>query len=296
MKLGYTTVLLLALSGCEGTVMTGERAGGDIRLIPDDESGCVPQCGGRECGPDSCGGQCAPGCDKDDVCGTDGTCRASEAGCTPDCSGRECGPDGCGGECSPGCAEGAVCGGDGACVGAGDPDGPPPPGPPPPGPPAPGDVEGCPPAGPFGRSEGQIAPDASLYDCDGNRVGLHSLCGFTGSYVYTFAEWCGNCVSFARNDANDVYAQYQPHDFQMFFVVTRTLGYEDPSPADCVRIRDTYGLNMPVLVDTDNVLETQLGMRPNTSDMVMSQGNVIETNGPWAFFSVEPVIRRVLGL
>src|SRR5262249_54099490 len=35
-----------------------------------DPRGCVPQCGGKQCGPDSCGGSCGS-------CGSDATCNAS---------------------------------------------------------------------------------------------------------------------------------------------------------------------------------------------------------------------------
>ncbi|MFO0714774.1 MAG: hypothetical protein U0353_33350 [Sandaracinus sp.] len=35
---------------------------------------CVPRCTGRECGPDGCGGTCAPGCSGGALCAGDGTC------------------------------------------------------------------------------------------------------------------------------------------------------------------------------------------------------------------------------
>jgi hypothetical protein len=38
---------------------------------------CVPQCEGRECGSDSCGGSCAPGCDPDQSC-NDGICEGGD--------------------------------------------------------------------------------------------------------------------------------------------------------------------------------------------------------------------------
>ncbi len=53
---------------------------------------CIPDCKGKECGPDGCGGTCGK-CHQGDVCLDDGTC------CHPDCTGRECGDDGCGGTC-----------------------------------------------------------------------------------------------------------------------------------------------------------------------------------------------------
>ena len=100
---------------------------------------CPPQCDGKECGPDGCGGvcgnceagsvcenglcspDCMPQCDEKE-CGDDG-CEGScgdcgmgelcEAGkcenaCVPACTNKECGPDGCGSVCGA-CAPGMVC-------------------------------------------------------------------------------------------------------------------------------------------------------------------------------------------
>ncbi len=36
--------------------------------------GCTPQCAGRECGPDQCGGSCAPGCAANQQCNPQGLC------------------------------------------------------------------------------------------------------------------------------------------------------------------------------------------------------------------------------
>ncbi len=119
----------------------------DTRLLVDDVRfiACDPQCTGRECGPDACGGFCGdeetgrcptegdvctttgaccePVCFPGQQCGSDGCegscgeCAANEACelgfcvCVPDCAGKACGPDGCGGVCGDN---------DGACVTDGD--------------------------------------------------------------------------------------------------------------------------------------------------------------------------------
>jgi len=62
-----------------------------------------PDCDGRECGDDGCGGSCGT-CSPGLVCTDDGACVACEANCT----GRECGDDGCGGSCG-------TCGADETC-------------------------------------------------------------------------------------------------------------------------------------------------------------------------------------
>ena len=107
---------------------------------------CTPDCSGRECGDDGCGGQCTPGCGADESCDTAGQCicniglslcgnacvslatdnnhcgtcgnacggsESCQAGvcipnCTPDCSGKTCGDDGCGGTCGS-CRAGQSC-------------------------------------------------------------------------------------------------------------------------------------------------------------------------------------------
>jgi hypothetical protein len=71
---------------------------------------CTPECNGRSCGDNGCGGECGT-CDVGDSCNASGQC---EAICQPDCAGKQCGDDGCGGSC--GQCEGA-CGSDGQCEG-----------------------------------------------------------------------------------------------------------------------------------------------------------------------------------
>ncbi|HWN71616.1 MAG TPA: lysyl oxidase family protein [Haliangium sp.] len=58
--------------------------------------GCVPQCDGRFCGDDACGGQCGE-CAEGQACAPLGRCLPDP--CTPACEGRECGGDGCNGTC-----------------------------------------------------------------------------------------------------------------------------------------------------------------------------------------------------
>ncbi len=63
---------------------------------------CEPECAGKVCGGDGCGGSCGE-CTAPAVCQPDGTCA-----CIPACTGRECGDDGCGGSCGE-CLGGLVC-------------------------------------------------------------------------------------------------------------------------------------------------------------------------------------------
>jgi len=63
---------------------------------------CVPNCAGKNCGDDGCGGFCGD-CFLPGVCDASGTCI-----CTPNCGNHTSGPDGCGGTCATQCTSGAV--------------------------------------------------------------------------------------------------------------------------------------------------------------------------------------------
>lgn len=79
----------------------------DVRLV----AGCVPQCEGKYCGDDGCGGSCGS-CPAPSACSAEARCVASP--CVPSCNGRKCGDDGCGGSCGT-CGAGSLCF-DGSCL------------------------------------------------------------------------------------------------------------------------------------------------------------------------------------
>ena len=87
-----------------GAVTSPDPTGAFPIDCPDDEP-CEPDCVGKVCGADGCGGSCGA-CDEG-VCDLEGQC------CLPACDGKACGPDGCGGTCGL-CGCGEVCV-DGAC-------------------------------------------------------------------------------------------------------------------------------------------------------------------------------------
>jgi hypothetical protein len=84
---------------CDGRVCGDDGCGGSCGscqagLLCGDDGlcGCEPDCNGKQCGSDGCGGTCG-NCTGGDVC------QGAQCICQPECSGRECGPDGCGGTC-----------------------------------------------------------------------------------------------------------------------------------------------------------------------------------------------------
>ena len=70
---------------------------------------CTPNCGGKQCGPDGCGGLCGE-CPDGAPCDDAGQCP-----CQPKCTGKECGPDNCGGLCGT-CTEPEICNPLGKCA------------------------------------------------------------------------------------------------------------------------------------------------------------------------------------
>jgi len=65
---------------------------------------CTPDCDGKACGDNGCGGLCGV-CDSGLVCDHTFTCAEP---CVPDCDDKACGDDGCGGLCGT-CDGGLVC-------------------------------------------------------------------------------------------------------------------------------------------------------------------------------------------
>ncbi len=63
---------------------------------------CTPDCSGKECGADGCGGTCGTCSGPQEVC-VEGQCV-----CQPACAAKECGDDGCGGTCGT-CPAGSDC-------------------------------------------------------------------------------------------------------------------------------------------------------------------------------------------
>lgn len=125
--------LVFVLAACEGLTNPagsgnddagggggGSGGGEDIAVTAPDAGGgedtatpvCEPDCAGKDCGDDGCGGLCEPGCGADETC-ENFQCIPPGASCTLDdvavnCEGRECGGDGCGGLCGS-CDEGWLC-------------------------------------------------------------------------------------------------------------------------------------------------------------------------------------------
>jgi hypothetical protein len=73
---------------------------------------CTPDCAGKSCGSDGCGGSCGTCSGAKPYCGSDGQCTGT---CKPQCTGKTCGDDGCGGQCGT-CGAADTCAWTGKCV------------------------------------------------------------------------------------------------------------------------------------------------------------------------------------
>ncbi len=95
-------------SNAEDLGVTGDAI---VRVKVETAGTCVPDCSGKQCGDDDCGGTCG-------TCPAGAHCSAGVcvSDCVPNCTGKECGSDGCGGSCGT-CGAGEVCEG-GTCVAA----------------------------------------------------------------------------------------------------------------------------------------------------------------------------------
>ena len=98
-------------------IVDADSQGGDYTI---EVTACTPNCSGKQCGNDGCGGVCGY-CPKLSAynCSTAGTCV-----CVADCKQKTCGSNGCGGSCGS-CEGGKVCddgiagGFTGSCIEAG---------------------------------------------------------------------------------------------------------------------------------------------------------------------------------
>ena len=105
--LGLLLAATVLVSGCSGSDGTSDAVPSGADVMASDGT-CTPDCLGKACGDDGCGGNCGD-CAKGEECTAYGSCA-----CTPACDGKICGTDGCGGSCGD-CGVGHICD-DGGCV------------------------------------------------------------------------------------------------------------------------------------------------------------------------------------
>lgn len=193
--------------------------------------------------------------------------------CAPQCDGRVCGPDGCGGTCGT-CQNDQLCDELGQCVSQGSPL--------------------CPPTGSEGTSPGSVAPDLSFPLLGGGTMSIRDTCDARTTLIYYFAEWCGYCRAWMRDDAMNLARELEADDFQLIIYYAESYSYGTPSESDAMRIRSEYGLgDTPIAIGDENAfLQTFRRAGPQVK-LLMEEGNVIAAPiGPMGDSTVRSVARR----
>lgn len=155
----------------------------------------------------------------------------------------------------------------------------------------------CPPAGPFGQRVGDVAPDVTLTDCDGNTHSLHALCEREAVWLFELALWCPPCRDFAMSGANRVYDRFRTEAgdaFEGWVVVSEDASFAPATSTTCREVRERYGLHAPVLFDTEGVLQSTFGVASNEVQIVLGPGARIGYVGHYGADEVEAEIARVL--
>lgn len=112
------------------------------------------------------------------------------------------------------------------------------------------------------------ASDATFLDCEGNEVSFHSLCGGDALWLVGYADWCPVCKSFARDQINDIWAEFHPRGVEGMLVITASSSFGSPDAALCAEVRDRYSLEIPVVYDPTGNLSSALGLADNASNAV----------------------------
>ncbi|MBW2702771.1 MAG: hypothetical protein JRF33_18270 [Deltaproteobacteria bacterium] len=100
----------VVICNAEGTEWTLSEACDDSCVDGTCVIDCTPDCDGKDCGDDGCGGSCGTCPGALDKC-IEGACV-----CQLDCTGKDCGDDGCGGSCGTCGLENTYCGSEQLCL------------------------------------------------------------------------------------------------------------------------------------------------------------------------------------
>ena len=151
----------------------------------------------------------------------------------------------------------------------------------------------CPPVGPFGTAEGDVAADVVLYDCDDQEVRLHSLCDAEAGWIVEYAEWCPVCRTFARDEVESLWQTYSPLGVRGYVVVSADASYGAPTAELCREVQARYDFTIPVLYDPTGALQSGLDVASNAVNVLFTEGMRIAWKGR---YEDEEVEGRLAGL
>lgn len=151
----------------------------------------------------------------------------------------------------------------------------------------------CPPTGPFGTATGEVVPDVTLLDCEGNPHSLHELCAHDAAWVFEYTDWCPPCRAFAAR-MESIYQARSDDDLAAYFVVAENASFGPASAELCAEVRSRYGLTMTVLYDASGTYAGTLGFPVNDHHLVMTRGNVVHWTGRYADDEIEARLDEAL--
>lgn len=145
-----------------------------------------------------------------------------------------------------------------------------------------------------GTGVGEIARDVTLSDCDGTTHSLRDLCGAPATLIFSYAGWCPPCQQKAA-EASSLFGRIEPAGAKMWFVVSATAEFGDPTADYCRTVRDRFGLTMTVLFDPTGAAQTALGIRDNDEAVVLDSALRIAFSDQYASLAeIEAAIESVL--
>jgi len=134
-------------------------------------------------------------------------------------------------------------------------------------------INPCPDA-PIGRDVGQLIPEVTLLDCDGNPVSTRSLCEHDVGWIFEYAGWCPPCQVFATGVEGIYQRGLERGDLRALFIISELVDFSPPDAAACARIRERFGLTMPVLIDPDGVFRARFEVAASDVNIVTRRGVV----------------------
>jgi pyruvate/2-oxoglutarate dehydrogenase complex dihydrolipoamide acyltransferase (E2) component len=93
-------------------------------------------------------------------------------------------------------------------------------------------------SGEQGPNLGQIAPDITLMDCDGNPHSLHELCAYEVGWIFEFAAWCPPCRRASSLRSRGSTSALRRRGLGAWVVISEAGDFSAPDAELCREVRD----------------------------------------------------------
>lgn len=136
-----------------------------------------------------------------------------------------------------------------------------------------------PPAEPYGTSEGRTLRPFTLNQCDGTPYQFYGetegYCESSFTVLTMAAGWCVPCQMEARQLQTTVADAYADRGVRVVQVLIQDPSYNAPSPAFCQTWVDTYGLEIPELMDPTQITQVYFPMGALPATLIVDDRGVI---------------------